>query len=69
MTLLVPLGRQLGREHGFRSSLYSMRTLPGNVCRLDGTPAYGSWIGIVLGVLNKQTEEFGGFNKEWYLST
>jgi len=36
---------------------------------LDGTPAYGSWIGIVLGVLNKQTEEFGGFNKEWYLST
>ncbi len=46
-----------------------MRTLPGNVCRLDGTPAYGSWIGIVLGVLNKQTEEFGGFNKEWYLST
>jgi len=31
-----------------------------------GSRAYSGWIGGVLGVLEKQMEDFNDFHKKWY---
>ena len=58
----------LGIEYNTQNPVYTIRTLPENVYNLDGTSAFGTWTGGVLGVLGKQMEDFGDFQKRWYLS-
>lgn len=57
----------LGVEYGTQNPVYTMRTLPENVYRLDGTAAFGTWTGGVLGVLTKQIEDFTKFHRQWYI--
>ncbi len=58
----------LGVEFGDQNPVYSMRTFPGNVYLLDGTAAFGTWTGGMLGVLGKQMEDFNEFHTRWYVS-
>lgn len=57
----------LGQEFGTQNPVYTMRTLPENVYQIDGTPAFGTWTGGMLGVLGKQMGDFSDFHKQWYI--
>jgi hypothetical protein len=60
--------RTLGEEYGTQNPVYTMRTFPENVYKLDGTAAFGTWTGGLLGVAGKQIEDFNEFHKRWYLA-
>ena len=58
----------LGAEYQTQNPVYTMRTFPENVYELDGTSAFGTWTGGLLGVVGKQMGDFNEFHKRWYLS-
>lgn len=60
--------RTLGQEYGVQNPVYTMRTFPENVFRLDGSPAFSTWTGGLLGVVVKQMEDFNEFHKQWYIA-
>lgn len=60
--------QSLGEEYGTQNPVYTMRTFTENVYELDGTAAFGTWTGGLLGVVGKQMEDFNEFHKQWYLS-
>lgn len=59
--------KRLGYEHGSQNPMYTIRTFPENLYRPDGTAAFQTWTGGLLGVLAKQMEDFSDFHKQWYL--
>lgn len=59
----------LGAEYGTQNPTYTMRTFPENLYNVDGTPAFGTWTGGLLGVLGKQIEDFTEFHKRWYINS
>lgn len=59
--------QKLGQEYGRQNAAYTLRTLPENVYKVDGTQAFGSWTGGLLGVFGKQMEDFSNFHRAWYL--
>lgn len=59
--------QQLGEEFATQNPIYTVRTLPQNVHKLDGTPAFGTWTGGMLGVLGKQMEDVTQFSRDWYV--
>lgn len=59
---------QLGQEFGEQNPVYTIRTFPQNVRRLDGTPAYETWTGGMLGVLGKQMEDVNQFARDWFIA-
>jgi len=59
--------RKVGQEFKSQNPIYTMRTLPENIHKLDGSAAYGTWTGGLLGVLGKQMEDLGKFSEDWYL--
>ncbi len=59
--------RKVGQEFKDQNPIYTMRTLPENIHKLDGTAAYGTWTGGWLGVMGKQMEDLGQFSQDWYL--
>ena len=60
--------QNLGTEFGDQNPIYTMRTFPENVYKLDGTAAFGTWTGGWLGVMGKQMEDFNDFHKQWYVN-
>ncbi len=60
--------RRLGLEYNTQNPVYTMRTLPENVYRPDGTTRFGTWTGGLIGVLGKQMEDFSEFHKQWYIN-
>lgn len=60
--------KNLGLEFGTQNPIYTLRTLPQNVRRLDGTSAYGTWTGGLLGVVARQMEDLSQFSKDWFLT-
>jgi hypothetical protein len=60
--------RTLGVEYGTQNPIYTMRTFPENVYKPDGSRAFSSWTGGVLGVTGKQMEDFSAFHKQWYIT-
>ncbi|GAB6262622.1 hypothetical protein [Photobacterium sp. R1] len=61
--------RSTGQEYGTQNPMYTLRTLAQNVYNLDGTKAFPTWTGGMLGVLGKQMEDFAEFNKQWYANS
>jgi hypothetical protein len=59
--------QMLGQEYESQNPVYTLRTFPENVHKMDGTAAYGTWSGGLLGVLAKQMEDLTQFSKDWYL--
>jgi len=60
--------QKLGRDFEAQNPVYTIRTLPENVFKVDGTKAYGTWTGGWLGVMGKQMEDVNQFSQDWYLS-
>lgn len=58
---------QLGAEYGEQNPIYTLRTFPEHLYHPDGTPAYGTWTGGMLGVLGKQMEDFNDVHRKWYI--
>lgn len=46
-------------------TIYLIRTFPENVKNLDGSPAFSTWEGGLLGVTNRQMEDFNAFMRQW----
>lgn len=59
--------QKVGQEFKSQNPFYTMRTLPENIHKLDGSAAYGTWTGGLLGVLTKQMEDLSQFSEDWYL--
>ena len=57
--------RTMGIEYGSQNPMYTMRTLPENIYRLNGTRAYPVWEGGALGVMAEQMKNFSEFTTEW----
>lgn len=57
----------LGIEYEQQNPVYTLRTFPEHVFRLDGKQAYATWTGGWLGVVGKQMEDLNQFAKDWYL--
>jgi hypothetical protein len=57
-----------GLEYGTQNPVYTLRSLPQNVFNLDGTAAFSTWTGGLLGVLGKQMEDLNEFHKQWYVN-
>jgi hypothetical protein len=61
--------RRLGEEREWQNPVYTVRTLPEHVLRLDGSHAFGRWTGGVLGVLTEQMNDHEEFHREWYITS
>jgi len=59
--------KELGNEYGEQNPVYTMRTFTEHVYSPDGTKAFSTWSGGLLGVLKQQMEDFGEFHKKWYV--
>ncbi len=57
----------LGQEYESQNPAYTMRTFPSQVYNPDGSKAFGSWTGGLLGVLAKQMQDFTEFHQQWYI--
>lgn len=58
--------QKIGEEYPYQNVMYTIRTMPENVFELDGTHAYGTWTGGILGVLAQQMKDFGDFEDRWF---
>ena len=57
----------LGNEYGDQNVVYTIRTFPENTFLPDGTSAYDSWTGGMLGVLSKQMDDFNNLCHAWFI--
>jgi hypothetical protein len=57
---------QMGRafEEG-ENPVYLIRTLPVKLANPDGTPAFGTWTGGLLGVLTHQMDDANSAARQW----
>lgn len=60
--------QKLGEEYERQNPVYTMRTFTSYLYRPDGSKAYPEWTGGLLGVLQKEIEQFNDFHKVWYLN-
>jgi hypothetical protein len=59
--------QRLGKEYSSQNPVYTMRTFPENLMKMDGSRAYPEWTGGWLGVMGKQMQDFNDFHKKWWL--
>lgn len=59
--------RELGQEYGVQNAAYTLRTLPQNLYKPDGSKAFGEWTGGLLGVLARQMDDFRSWHQAWYI--
>lgn len=59
--------KQVGSDFSNQNPIYILRTLPENVYKTDGSPAFGTWTGGLLGVVGKQMEDLNRFHQQWFL--
>lgn len=58
--------QELGREYNFQNPVYTTNNMPENLRLPDGTRAYDTWTGGLLGVSLKQMQDFNDFHDRWY---
>jgi hypothetical protein len=58
--------QEIGEEYPYQNAIFTIRTMPENVLELDGTHAYGTWTGGILGVVMQQMKDFGDFEDRWF---
>jgi hypothetical protein len=59
--------QSLGKGYSSQNPIYTIRTFPENLMKMDGSRAYPEWTGGWLGVMGKQMEDFNDFHKKWYI--
>ena len=57
---------ELGIEYGSQNPMYTIRTFPHHVKDMNGTEPFPEYTGGLLGVLNKEMEEFNDMNRQWF---
>lgn len=57
--------KKLGKELDLQNPVYTIRTFPENVLKLDGSNAFPKWEGGILGVTKEQMEDFNDFINKW----
>jgi hypothetical protein len=60
--------KNLGEEYSFQNPVYTMRTFPENLKNPDNSKPYSEWTGGLLGVSQKQIEDFNDFHDKWYFN-
>ena len=60
--------KTLGEEYSFQNPVYTMRTFPENLKNPDKSQSYSEWTGGLLGVSQKQIEDFNDFHDKWYFN-
>jgi len=55
----------LGLEYRDQNPIYTLRTFPEKVMKPDGTMAFGTWTGGILGVTGRQMEDLKDFVVAW----
>lgn len=60
--------QQTGQEYGEQNPVYTLRTMPENVYKLNGEQQYATWEGGWLGVLGEQMKDLNKFAEDWYLN-
>jgi hypothetical protein len=59
--------QQLGQEYESQNPMYTIRTFPTHLTAMDGSKPFTEYVGGVLGVLEKEMEQFSDFNEQWYI--
>lgn len=59
--------QSIGQEFDVQNPVYTIRTLPENTYQLDGSAAFSSWSGGILGVVSRQMEDFNALHSRWYI--
>lgn len=59
--------QKLGQEYNNQNPAYTLRTLPENLYKSDGSHAFDTWTGGMLGVLARQMEDFTTWHRAWYI--
>ncbi|HET9837441.1 MAG TPA: hypothetical protein VFR84_04340 [Candidatus Angelobacter sp.] len=57
---------ELGTEYGSQNPMYTIRTFPHHVADMNGEHPFPEYSGGLLGVLNKEMEEFNDMNRQWF---
>lgn len=60
--------QKLGREFQTQNAVYTTRTFPSQLQDLQGSAAFPTWTGGLIGVVGKQMEDFQKFHRQWYLN-
>lgn len=60
--------KNMGTEYKTQNPMYTLRTMPENTYKLDGSKAFETWTGGVLGVLGQQMKDFTELHKLWYVN-
>ncbi len=58
--------QEMGEDFEHQNPVYTLRTFPEKLETPSGLSAYGEWTGGMLGVLNKQMNDFNDAMKAWY---
>jgi len=59
--------RKLGQEYSGQNPAYTLRMLPQNLYKPNGSRAFGEWTGGFIGVLTRQMEDFSSWHRAWYI--
>lgn len=59
---------EIGRNNSWQNPIYTVRTFPEKLRKPDGTRAYSSWSGGILGVLGAQIDDVNEITRDWYLN-
>lgn len=57
--------QKIGQSFESGNPVYMVRTLPERIQELDGTPAFQTWSGGMLGVLSNQLEDVSALRDRW----
>jgi hypothetical protein len=60
--------QKLGEEYDVQNPVYTVRTFPENVRRMNGTAAFEHWEGGIFAVAKHQMEDFEEFYRDWFVS-
>ena len=59
--------QEVGSSFSYENPVYLMRTLTENVSTMDGSPAFGTWTGGLIGVLGEQLNDHNEFHEKWWV--
>ncbi|MGW6778320.1 hypothetical protein ACWF50_09740 [Brucella pseudogrignonensis] len=59
--------RTIGLERNFQNPVYTIRTMAENIQNLNGSPAFSTWTGGLLGVMGRQMEDHNELHQRWYI--
>lgn len=61
--------KTIGEERSFQNPMYTVRTLTEHITNTDGTRAFETWEGGLLGVLTAQMKDHSQLHWRWYLAS